>query len=607
VRLSSAVLPLLLLPLACTVKAISTDNDQRPNNTCSANSDCPNGNCSQGVCQTLNGKIEALLVTATPPADSTIRHLTYVTQLLDVPTSGGRRDLSFPGPTNIKGSFALPKGGCYPDFPNDDPKSAVLPAPDAETLPAGVTLSESERLLGLPQQLFYATTTPTPMLGSYNFFVQVPSAKYDVYLVPPARQQGPCMVPPQLYRNSSVDGGVEYVWTLTAVADLTVHIEWPGRKATTQDLRGWRVDLLEPVGGNPISTPATLGDPQPFSDDAPKVEYLAQLRYSTVAGKSLGLTDSDELQDVVRLRPPVGVIAPTLTFDLSGLSLFDRTSAQIKAFTQYPQPVKVQGQLSRLDDGAPMKGEVSLQAIKIEGVDEGVFASYETEASAGDDGLFEVSLPPGRYRVQAVPSTQGGAATQDLAAVDTTWDVSTEPSFQAGKLIQFTTGPLLTGQSRFLEAQVQAVPAPAPVLTFEQSFAGGAVGTRGASTLVDPSGHFSLPMDPGIFDISLQAPESWGFAWFIKPGVKVQADAGRDLGHVAPPLPALLWGNAVVEDAGTLKPLASALVRAYAYLDEDRAYTRDPKTAAFLVEVAEARADANGTFRLLIPESIGGN
>jgi hypothetical protein len=63
----------------------------------------------------------------------------------------------------------------------------------------------------------------------------------------------------------------------------------------------------------------------------------------------------------------------------------------------------------------------------------------------------------------------------------------------------------------------------------------------------------------------------------------------------------------VVDDAGTPKPLASASVRAYAYLDKDRAYTRDPKMAAFLVEVAETRADANGAFRLLIPESIGGD
>ncbi len=51
-------------------------------------------------------------------------------------------------------------------------------------------------------------------------------------------------------------------------------------------------------------------------------------------------------------------------------------------------------------------------------------------------------------------------------------------------------------------------------------------------------------------------------------------------------------------------PLASAAIRAYAYLDKNLAYTRDAKQAVSVVQVAETRADENGAFRLLVPSSI---
>jgi len=85
--------------------------------------------------------------------------------------------------------------------------------------------------------------------------------------------------------------------------------------------------------------------------------------------------------------------------------------------------------------------------------------------------------------------------------------------------------------------------------------------------------------------------------------VKVEG-AERDLGRIQPPSPSVVTG--VAQIGGTAMPSAIplALLRAYAYLDENRAYTRDPKLAASVIQVAETRTDENGAFRLLLPSSI---
>jgi hypothetical protein len=50
--------------------------------------------------------------------------------------------------------------------------------------------------------------------------------------------------------------------------------------------------------------------------------------------------------------------------------------------------------------------------------------------------------------------------------------------------------------------------------------------------------------------------------------------------------------------------IPSALIRAYAYLDKDFAYTRDRTQARSVIQVAETRSDELGTYRLLVPASI---
>jgi hypothetical protein len=599
---------LALIPAfgGCTVTAVDPGvNSGSPSNSCKSDADCDEGRCRDAVCQTLNGEIEALLVSATPPSDSSIPQLTFVAQIEDVPTSGGEPYLSLSGPSRVVGKFELPKGAtCYPDFVISDPLNPILGADDRKTLPVTVTLALSQRLLGLPQQLIFASTRARNKQGGYTFEVQVPRGEYDVYLVAPPQESG-CAVPPQLYRGVQiVKENDPFTFVLSDVAELGLDIRWP---KSSPSLLGWTVDIIEPLGGNPISTELILGEPTDLGEPSPSVEYSATLSYSTVTvAASATATPSVAASDLLRLRPPVGQVAPTIFLDRSALGLLLKVGQRVvlDRFTSLPQAVGVEGQVAREDDGSPVGGYVTFVSTEIYGVDAGIFASYQTTVQVGVDGALHAQLPPGKYRVQAVPPLSTTLdLTGALAALETTWDIPADLPVQYGKLLELRRTSAVVGKTRFVGAQVQAVPSPQTTLPFDQAFGAGPFVPRPGAGLVDSAGQFVVNADPGRFDLTVQAPESLGFGWFVRPGVDV-AERNVDLGSVTLPTPSVLSSTALVTVNGAEVPLASAAIRAYAYLDKNLAYTREAKQAVSVVQVAETRADENGTFHLLVPSRI---
>jgi hypothetical protein len=598
----------LVLPLAgCTVSAVDVAGNTQPTNSCATDDDCGKQNhCSAGICQTLAGQLEGLLISATPPSDSVIPHMTFTTDVTGVPTSGGTKDLLLAGPAQVHGSFVLPdKMTCYPNFLSDDQQQRYLPAIDGRSLPVTVTLVRRESLRGLSQQIYVVSTSIIDAQGDggYTFDVQVPAGTYDVYLVPPHKQKdGTCKVPPQLYRDAVLDKpNATYPFALSPISKLTLDVR---RNKNEPKLDGWIADIIEPVGGNSISTEVVLSEPTDSGEASPVIDYKVALAFSTVQPPP---DPSSSQSDLVRLRPPDGVIAPTVFLARSAFGLFaaDPTdvAADVDSLTHYPAPVEVEGQLRRRDDGMPVGGSVSLLSTQLTGMGSGVFGSFQTNASVGASGDFRVTLPPGNYRVLVVPPSLGGADSleQALSPVDVTWMVPPDISPQFGKLIELPPIKRLTGQSRVEGAQVQAVASPSQTIPFVDAFGGGPVSPRATSGLVDSNGRFALPTDPGLFDVSVEAPDTLGFAWFVRPGVQVQKEKDEDLGRVTLPAPSLLTGVASLP--GDIR-LASASIRAYAYLDANLQYTRDPKQAASVIQVAETRAKEDGSFRLLVPSSI---
>jgi hypothetical protein len=175
-------------------------------------------------------------------------------------------------------------------------------------------------------------------------------------------------------------------------------------------------------------------------------------------------------------------------------------------------------------------------------------------------------------------------------------------SFQAGKLIELPQLATLTGTASLQGAQVQVVPSPQSLIPFEQAFGAATFVPRATTDMVDERGGFRVAADPGRFDVSVRASDSSGFAWFVRSGLQVAPGGSQDLGRLVLPQPSVVTGSISVDLPQA--PIPSALIRAYAYLDENLRYTRDRSAARSVIQVAETRSDRLGNYRLLVPDGI---
>lgn len=601
--LHASLLGLLLLQAGCTVTAVSATEDTRPRNACTSSEACGDDeSCFEGICRSLNGELEAVLLTATPSVDSTLPRLTFVTHVGDLPARSDSEVVVWPGASALTGSISLPQDHCYPSFISDDPNASILKAEDG-TLPVSVMLTLRQRQLGLPQQTYLAKTVEAPVKG-YTFTLQVPSGEYDVYMAPRARQTPDCVLPPQLFRRVSIgvnensNPPAAYRFQYAAISKLVLHLLWP---VSARSLQGWSVDIIEPQGGNPVSTRVVLDAPTVRQG---KLDYLAELTSSLVADSTSSSGGAPE-SDLLRLSPPSGLVAPTAYLERSALGLLQDPDlpVDLTIFTQYPAAVSVQGQMRR-KGGGTVGGSVMLASKEIYGMDKGVFGSYQTRIdNVGPSGVFTVNVPPGRYAVRAVPEVDQSAP---LSSLETEWLVPADPPSQFGKLLELSSNSLITGQSRIQGVQVQVLPAPRDVLPFEVAFGVRPFSPRPAGAYADETGRFALRVDQSAqtrVSLTVRPPEELGYAWFVRTGLVLGAE-NQDLGRVVPPLPSVLSGTAAVLQSGRDVSLVYATIRAYAYLDDNFQYTRDPSQAATVVQVAETRADAGGQFRLLLPSSI---
>ena len=100
-------------------------------------------------------------------------------------------------------------------------------------------------------------------------------------------------------------------------------------------------------------------------------------------------------------------------------------------------------------------------------------------------------------------------------------------------------------------------------------------------------------------------PES-GFAWLVKPRITVHPfeahNAVQGLSDFRLPLPVRYHCRVESLVLGSVVP--DALIRAYVYLDKDGALTSEAQEAESVIQVGEARANAEGEYELLLPSEL---
>ena len=134
-------------------------------------------------------------------------------------------------------------------------------------------------------------------------------------------------------------------------------------------------------------------------------DYVVQLLEYPPLGGSPGESSSE----LIRLSPPEGQVGPVIQLVLSGALTFDTTEATIPSLAQLPAPVRIESwlwQKATLErDGVeePTAATVTLTATRLEGIEQGIFASYSTTADVAEDGKLSALVLPGTYRARVVP------------------------------------------------------------------------------------------------------------------------------------------------------------------------------------------------------------
>jgi hypothetical protein len=266
-----------------------------------------------------------------------------------------------------------------------------------------------------------------------------------------------------------------------------------------------------------------------------------------------------------------------------------------------------------LDQLQPLQAQIEFSSTEFSTSSNGIWADFTATTQSDSTGQFQATLPAGKYQVLVVPPGDG-----KHAVLDTQWTIQSVPSSQAGRLLQVPPYAQIKGSvdgypqdSTLQAATIEATPtnsllydAPTQIVALRN----GSTGARTASAIFQPQSNpsFSLLVDTGLFDISLRPPDS--LPWLISPSNQIVTGTNVLPGWTMPlPVP---WTGTMRTSSNTAgsNPNASelpwAVVRIYALLGDNLAVVSQPNLATKIVQIAQTRALADGSFQLELPDQI---
>lgn len=661
--------PALLVALTCfgcSVNVSQSTGGTVANNQCTMDSECPGGECWNGICVAHQGALSSVLLSLTPPASTPYGGVGGLAFLNVVTTglvrSNEQHDLEVDGASVVHGYI---RSAC--------PFEVTL-TPQAQSY--GLATASYVTVSSAAETVAVACRGALTLSGATQEFVaDVPPGTFDVYIRPATSMAGQdggapdCGGVPEVFPGLlKAQAGVSCVSIKQIMPQtLEVHIPWP---STSPTLDGWTLDVVHPVTGQVLSQAAAplKGGPSASGGSSlytQLVTYSPLASDSNLAGQEL-LRLSPPKTDPANPQPPAG---PVLQFSVAAaIALSPAPSNGVQKANlpsnigPFPPKVKVETWVYRDDDFAKgvetgVPSTVTFTATNLNSP--GIFASYSVNAvvAPADAGHLALELIPGDYLVRIVPTVDPGNAVH-LAAQELPLMVrpstGTSGTVQAVRPLLVKNAAIVKGRALaasgrgIAAASVQALPAATgtrrctdgdaaacaalPVGVLEVSLAESAYVPRSATTVTARDGNFVLSgvdcggcgTDGGAsFDIVAQPANGTRVPWLVWPQVTVSSDVGLPSLHAT--LPIIQRGKVQLPSgmSGPPTALPGTLIRAYVIRDASGApilddptklpscssgtYTGDGKTTRCIrsaLQVAETRADSDGNYELVLPASL---
>lgn len=597
------MLGLALGVLGCDVTLFTEEVREPTKNSCETALPCgQGGGCVDGRCITNATQIPALLLEVTPT--------TGVLTPIGSPAIDGMRFMSVIdefdwGPSgyeiNLEHVSVIQAAVLVPRLPDEsclagtaaDGSVDPVPAGD-ESVPARLTLTPRQRLLGLPSPIFTAQSETLVDVGNgltgYQIAMNVPPGSYDIY-VEPAAIVGGCVRPPFLLVNQAIPpGNVALDLNLPAPEVMPVTVRYP---RATDDLKDWILDIVQKDSGRLLSNRAVL---QQAVERDGALEYDVHLAFSTE-----GSTEAPA-RELVRLSPPQDKVAPTIYLERSLIDLFQEGVGLVDQLKELADPVNYRARVAVLGLSEPVPSTVALYAVALETSSPGTTAGFSKTVETDENGFFEAQLLPGTYRALATPLD----ANYARKVVDVT--VSAASPSQSGRTIEVTPRHVVSGElvsfdrtTPIFGASIWAQAVPSGVRVGVLDAAQGVISLAPAAVgdLSADDGSFAIRADTGVFNISARPDPSTGFAWGVRLGVDISDN--HNLTSLELPLPVVVAGRLTSQDIGGIVP--GALIRAFALL-KDGIPATDEAGADSVVAVGESRVDSDGLFELILPSAF---
>jgi hypothetical protein len=306
---------------------------------------------------------------------------------------------------------------------------------------------------------------------------------------------------------------------------------------------------------------------------------------------------------VLRLWPPEGVNAPRLFWELAALSPLNPNAEKIDANLVLVDLDAIGRPVDAFvvdTQGSAVVASITFRSVELSGSASNN-ANFSIVVDTDQDGRFVTKLPPGKYKVTAHPTfdTSKAVSTDD-------WEITTTDVCICGKGLVIRDKSTISGMVALpngrplISGAATVYPSRSPTRPYLSSHlvADGPT-SQIASSLLGPTGDFSLLANPGLVDLLVVPPPGSLFPWLVRSQLDVQPNAdGKEMFH----LPSLVLSHPAIVGGVVRSPdnaiVANGTVRAWM-----------PVIAAgfdttVVIQIGETVTGADGHFTLPLAPSL---